>query len=442
MRFVLAMFAFFMNTQSLASSLNLFDVKESYGKIYAHFSAAQRLEHHAFTLDNPPRFVIDFPKLRKANLHFHQHVKGLQLVKDVRSSESLEKLRLVFDLKQYYVFDEELSVSGRNLMVTLHAPSSKYVVVPKVAHVKKIVAKRLQKATPAKPYRPIIVVIDPGHGGKDPGASGDNHHKEKDIVLRIAKRLAQDLNQRFGFKALLTRNDDRYLSLRERLNLARYYNADMFVSIHADAYKNNKANGASVFALSERGATSEAARWLAERENISELMGGVKLDDKGAVLRSVLIDLSQTATTGASLEIGADVISELKHVAKLHKGRVEQAAFVVLKSPDIPSLLVETGFISNTNEAKNLSSATYQKKLAKAVGRGVEQYFIRRPMPGTILDATKKGVLKHVVVKGDNLSLIAKRYKTTVEKVRAVNNLKDNVLHVGQVLLMPKRSLR
>lgn len=190
-------------------------------------------------------------------------------------------------------------------------------------------------------------MIDPGHGGKDPGASGVRGTHEKDVVLAISKKLAALINRQPGFRAVLTRSTDRYIPLRTRLAIARKYKADMFVAIHADAWKERDAKGVSVFALSSRGATSEAARWIANRENKSELMGGVALQDKSNMLKSVLINLSQTATVRASLKIGDNLLEAFRHITTLHHSRVEQAAFVVLKSPDIPSLLVETGFLSN-----------------------------------------------------------------------------------------------
>ena len=223
-----------------------------------------------------------------------------------------------------------------------------------------------------------MIVIDPGHGGKDPGAVGRRKTKEKKVVLSIAKYLKSYLNARPGYKAILTRKGDYYISLRQRLRIARKNKADLFVAIHADAFKHSRANGASVFALSERGASSEAARWLARKENYSEL-GGIDLDDKGNLLRSVLIDLSQTATIGASLELGDAILKEMGHFAKLHKGRVEQARFVVLKSPDIPSILVETGFLSNYTEERRLRTSKYQKKMAYAIMKGIDKYFRRRP---------------------------------------------------------------
>jgi|GEM_PF-1857945 len=231
----------------------------------------------------------------------------------------------------------------------------------------------------------IIVVIDPGHGGKDPGATGPRGTHEKKVVLAIAKKLQKEINSYPGFKAVLTRGDDRYLTLRYRLALARDYHGDMFVAIHADAYINASAHGASVFALSSRGATSEAARWLAQRENQSELMGGVDLADKNRTLRSVLIDLSQTATIGASLKMGSGIITNLRTIVPMHANHVEQAAFVVLKSPDIPSLLIETGFISNPTEEQQLIMRSHQQKLAQAIAKGIVHYFKTHPPRGSAL---------------------------------------------------------
>lgn len=225
--------------------------------------------------------------------------------------------------------------------------------------------------------RQIVVVIDPGHGGKDPGAIGKRGTCEKDVTLAIAKALQRIMNNTRGFRAVLTRSQDYFIPLRERLEIAHSCKADVFISIHADAYRNRDAHGISIFALSQRGATSEAARWLAEKENESEL--GQAISDKGALLRSVLIDLAQTATIGASLEIGGKILSELSNFTSLHFKEVEQAAFVVLKSPDIPSLLVETGFLSYRAEELKLRNANYQREIASRLAAGIQTYFIRHP---------------------------------------------------------------
>src|SRR3989338_2716583 len=228
-------------------------------------------------------------------------------------------------------------------------------------------------------YHNVVIVIDPGHGGKDPGAVGAAGTHEKNVVLSISKALQALMNARPGFRAVLTRNTDRYISLRERLRIARKDHADMFIAIHADTWRNRHARGVSVFALSQRGATSEAARWLATRENASELMGGVDLQDKSHLLKSVLINLSQSATIRASLQIGDKVIQSARSITRLHHDRVEQAAFVVLKSPDIPSLLVETGFLSNPEEERRLRNPVFQCNIAKAMMQGICNYFVNYP---------------------------------------------------------------
>ena len=238
----------------------------------------------------------------------------------------------------------------------------------------------------AERARNVIVVIDPGHGGKDPGATGYHGTHEKTVVLAISKDIQQDINETPGFNAVLTRTGDYFIPLRGRLAIARQNKADMFVAIHADASQDSSAQGVSVFALSERGATGEEARWLASRENQSELMGGVTLDDKSDMLKSVLINLSQSATVQSSLQIGQDLTQNIGYFAELHHGhRVEQAAFVVLKSPDIPSLLIETGFISNIYEESRLKDPMYQHRLAQAIAQGICEYFREHPPRGTYL---------------------------------------------------------
>jgi N-acetylmuramoyl-L-alanine amidase len=224
--------------------------------------------------------------------------------------------------------------------------------------------------------RPLVVVIDPGHGGHDSGAVGEHGTKEKEVVLAIAKRLAYLINQEGNMRAVLTRNGDYFVPLMDRLKLARKGRADLFVAIHADSYPNSRATGVSVYALSRKGAVTVAAKWLANKENHSEL-GGVDLrglEDQSPVLRSVLIDLAQTATTTGSLRLGGSVLDALDNIANLHYPRVEEAPFLVLKSPDIPSILVETGFLSSPREEEKLRDGAYQNKIALALLNGVKRY--------------------------------------------------------------------
>jgi N-acetylmuramoyl-L-alanine amidase len=230
-----------------------------------------------------------------------------------------------------------------------------------------------------KVVRLATIVIDPGHGGEDPGATGRHGSREKDITLTIARRLKTLLDAEPNMRAVLTRDADYYLPLQGRVDKARKVKADLFVSIHADAFVKPHARGSSVFALSERRATSEAARWLAKKENDADLIGGVSLDVKDRYLAQTLLDLSQTATIDYSLRLGNAVLRQLGAINTLHKAHVEQASFAVLKAPDIPSILVETAFISNPEEEKRLNDEAYQEKLANAILTGIRDYFAKHP---------------------------------------------------------------
>lgn len=227
--------------------------------------------------------------------------------------------------------------------------------------------------------RLIIIAIDPGHGGEDPGAISRSGTQEKDITLAIAQKLKAKIDKEPNMRAALTRDGDYFISLPMRLTKARQLNADLFVSVHADAFIKPHARGSSVFALSERGATSAAARWLAKKENDADLIGGVNLDVKDHYLKQTLLDLSQTATINDSLKLGREVLAEIGDINHLHKNEVEQAGFAVLKSPDIPSILVETAFISNPEEEKKLKDTAYQDKMAEAMLAGIKRYFANNP---------------------------------------------------------------
>jgi len=227
--------------------------------------------------------------------------------------------------------------------------------------------------------RPATIVVDPGHGGEDPGARGRRGTYEKHVTLAVARRLKALIDAEPGMQALLTRDGDYFIPLAERVEKARRVKADLFVSIHADAYLLPHARGSSVFALSERGATSAAAGWLAKRENDADLIGGVNLAVKDRYLAQTLLDLSQTATINDSLKVGRAVLAELGGINTLHKPHVEQAGFAVLKAPDIPSILVETAFISNPEEERKLGNAKYQAELARAILEGIKRYFAANP---------------------------------------------------------------
>lgn len=357
------------------------------------------------TLDKKDyRLVIDFTKspsttmieLPKARL-LDTHTKNAK-----NASEKSAKTKINKNTK--LVSKQKLLVLPAPEQLTPVKKPIKTVIVAQKPPMKKTAAKKTPMSTPpsepiplltdapnfpAHKGRPIIIVIDPGHGGKDPGTTGPGGTHEKDVVLAVSKQLQILINAEPGFHAELTRTGDYFIPLRGRLTIARKDKADMFVAIHADAFNNDTALGASVFALSERGATSEAARWLAEKENSSELLGGATLPTQDNILRSVLIDLSQTNTISESLQIGTSVLQQISKVSLLHHARVEQAAFVVLKSPDIPSILVETGFLSTPQQERQLRNPQYQHKIAMAIMLGIKSYFMGNPPPGTLLAADK-----------------------------------------------------
>ena len=274
-------------------------------------------------------------------------------------------------------------ISPENKPADLSPATEQKTAVAGITDTGKIAAPGNNKSaavvTSKKTARAIVVVLDPGHGGEDPGAIGRRGTREKDVVLTIAKKLKSKFEDSSAFRIALTRDGDYFVPLDSRVQRARKLRADLFVSVHADAYIQAQANGSSVFALSERGATSSAARWLANRENEADLIGGVNLNTKDGFLARTLLDLSQTAQINDSLKLGKLVLAELGEVNRLHKSSVEQAGFAVLKAPDIPSILVETAFISNPDEEKKLRDGGYQDKMADAIADGIKRYFSRNP---------------------------------------------------------------
>lgn len=382
----------------VAANLRALELRQDGNRPAVLFTLDKTVPHKVFTLAHPERIVVDFENTRlginlnhvTAGSHFiksvrsgHPHPGTLRLVFEVNSSivNRMDNLQLK-PIKHGFIMDlsqNNLAAKPLHSDPNLSTPSIK----PKPM---KAVSVRHE---PKRNLRDVIVVIDAGHGGKDPGAVGPRRSQEKNVTLAIALKLKQIIDKQPGMRAVLTRQGDYYIELRDRLRIARKYNGDIFVSIHADAFINQQSNGASVFALSQSGATSEAARWLAEKENYSEL-GGVNLadlDDQSGLVRTVLIDLSQTATIGASVNMGERVLRNLDYITSLHNDKVEQARFMVLKSPDIPSILVETGFISNPREEQNLTSNTYQMKLSQAIFQGIKNYFWDYPPHGSRVEA-------------------------------------------------------
>ncbi|MDH3350941.1 MAG: N-acetylmuramoyl-L-alanine amidase, partial [Gammaproteobacteria bacterium] len=280
-----------------------------------------------------------------------------------------------------------------------------------------------------------------GHGGHDPGAIGLARTKEKDVALAVSRKLASRINAERGMKAILIRDRDIYVDHRRRMAIARQQKADLFVSIHADAVDDRRANGATVYALSLKGASDEEARLLAERENAAVHIGGVSLDDKDKVLASVLLDLSQNAALGASLDVGSKVIGELAGIVKVRRRTVQQAGLIVLKSPDMPSILVETAYISNPAEEKRLRDPNHQAKLADAILGGIRSYFYTNPPPDTqiAMDVrrTPDRQVRHVIARGDTLSEIAARYNVSAASIRSANRMNSDKIRVGQTLSIP-----
>jgi N-acetylmuramoyl-L-alanine amidase len=329
-----------------------------------------------FTLDNPARLVIDLPDTRLAAGVKLPRAQGA--VRSVRSGNRPGRtLRLVVELSR--PLSRDVSASGNRLTIDLGAAPRKAADTA----VAPAVAVRAAHA-PGDTGRDVIVAVDAGHGGQDPGATGAKGTREKDVVLAIARALARRLDAEPGMRAYLTRNDDRFIPLRDRIKLAREARADLFVSIHADAIRNRAVTGSSVYVLSERGASSEAAMLLAKSENEADLKGGISLSDKDDELASVLMDLSQTASIGASMEAAERVLSHLDRVGDVRKSAVQQASFVVLKLPDIPSMLIETAYISNPGEEKKLRDPSHQTAVAEAILRGIREHFRVSPPDGTL----------------------------------------------------------
>ncbi|MBL1321993.1 MAG: N-acetylmuramoyl-L-alanine amidase [Methylophaga sp.] len=410
---------------------------------------SDEVSYKTFTLDKPHRLVIDLRQTVWSKKVVLPEFSG-PLIKNIRHAQRDKTLRLVLDLTKTVKYDTHKlapdNAYPHRLVVDLHDPNQPIVKKPVIATptvkvnpekrpVEVVVATKPQPSVvikpKSKPKRDIVIAIDAGHGGKDSGAIGRNGTKEKDIVLAIAKRLANLVDEEKGMRAYLVRSNDTFISLRQRINRAHRQKADMFISIHADSFRNKQAKGASVYVLSQRGASSEAAQLLADKENAADLVGGISLEDKDDLLASVLLDLSQTASLEASIEVASTVLAGLKRVGHVHKKQVESASFVVLKSPDIPSVLVETAFISNADEERKLNSISHQNKLARAMMSGIRHYFQRNPLPGTNMPQ------QHIVSSGDTLSTIALRYQVTLNQLKNKNALTSTTLKIGEVLLIP-----
>lgn len=388
--------------------------------------------HNVFSLENPNRLVIDLDDSRVSPSASFAEARGL--VSNLRTgTRSGGVLRVVLDLNQpshanSFVLKPN-SIYGYRLVVDL-TPT---MPVPPV------IRRTLVTDTPGG--RPVVIAIDAGHGGEDPGATGPGGVREKHVVLGIARYLAEEVRAQPGMEPLLVRDGDYYLPHRTRTERARQAEADLFVSIHADAFRDPRVGGSTVYVLSDKGASDEAAHRLAERENASDMIGGVSLADKDDVLASVLLDLSQNAAISASSQVGQSIIKRLDTIAKIRKHQVQHAPFLVLKSPDIPSVLIETAYISNPREEAALKTSQYQRAMARAIHDGIVDYFRDNPPPGSYLAANpppyRESAVRHVIARGDTLSEIAQRYNVSLSALKRFNGLSGDTIRIGQVLTIP-----
>lgn len=395
------------------------------------FDTNAHVGHKVFPLHNPERLVIDVQNTRlKGDLP-----KISKASRDIRRLRSAQRngrdLRVVIDLKG--------PVRAKSFMLK---PNQKYghrLVVDLAA--KQAAKPKAVTAIPARNDksargRDLIVAIDAGHGGEDPGACGPGGTFEKDVVMQISRKLKKRIDAEPGMRAVLVRNGDYYIGLRKRIEKARDARADLFVSIHADAFRDPKVRGSSVYTLSQRGASSEAARWLAAKENSADLVGGIDLDEKDDLLASVLLDLSMSATMESSREAANRVLGKLRGLGKTHKRSVQHAGFQVLKAPDIPSMLVETAFISNPVEEARLKDGKHQDRVAKSLATGIRDYFRTHPPAGTWM--AQQAPRRHVISRGDTLSTIAQQYRVRLTELRTANKLRGDRIRIGQVLTIPE----
>ncbi len=399
----------------------------------AVFELTGPVEHRVFALADPDRVVIDLPNTSTASSLAIPDGRGV--VASVRTGPRAGgDLRVVLELN-----------AGAKPKTFLLAPTEQY------GH-RLVVDLPAAESTPvrrapvrAERGRDVVVAIDAGHGGEDPGASGRAGVEEKDVVLAIARRVAEEINSIPGMRAVLTRNGDYFVPLRKRTELAHQTQADFFMSIHADSYRDRDARGATVYVLSDKAASDEQSLLLAQRENASDLIGGVSLADKDQLLARVLLDLSQSAALSASTAAGQRLIRRMSAVTSMRRLQVQQAPFLVLKSPDIPSVLVETAYISNPREESSLRNPGYQAMLATSLRQGIVDYFAANPPQGSYFAAAAASSpgaaagepVRHVIARGETLSTIAQRYRVSSASLRRSNSLKTDVVRVGQVLTIP-----
>ncbi len=392
------------------------------------FDLSEKPDFKYFSLNSPQRLVIDF-KDSKNNAALMAAIKNDRRVKKIRTSTPKQKgsTRLVLELADdYRVSVFPLTPAGQygdRLVIDLYDKESQPVATHDNSTGK----------------RDIVIAIVAGHGGEDPGSIGASGTYEKRVTLKISQRLADLINKKEGFKAVMIRSGDYYVNHNRKTELARKSKADLLISIHADAFTSSIPSGASVLVQATRRADSEFTRWIKNREKNSELLGGagetirMTKDDNLAI---ALADMKKEYTMASSYDFAEHVVKQLGKVTKLHKKKPERLSLAVLKSSDIPSVLIETGFISNPQEEKRLNNSRHQQKLAKAIYIAVDDYFSRNPPDGTLIAATR--VREHKVSRGESLSVVAQRYKVSIRELKSANNLKSNVVKIGQTLKIPQ----
>ncbi len=428
-RLTIAVFLMAISCSAVAAEVTGLRVWADPEKTRAVLDLDDATEYQLFTLAGPHRVVIDLKRSRfRTDVALNRDHSGV--INGVRHGQPTpDTLRVVLDVDQAVELKSFLlnptGQYGHRLVIDMFPGGRPSATQPAR------VAASLQGGE-----RDVVVAIDAGHGGEDPGAIGKSRTREKDVVLQIAQRLKRTIDAEPGMRAVLIREGDYYIPLRSRYEKARQHRADLFVSIHADAFNNRSVRGSSVFVLSQRGASSEFARLIADAENASDLVGGVSLNDKDDLLASVLLDLSQSATIQASDQVAQEILSAVGRAGPVHKNVVGRANFMVLKSPDVPSVLVETAFISNPTEEKRLTQLEFQENMAGAIARGVRNYFNSSPPPGTWI-AANRGPTRHVVAHGETLGGIASRYNVTLTSLRSANNLSSDLIRVGRELVIP-----
>lgn len=421
------------------------------------FDLTKAVQYKVYTLTSPNRVVVDLQDVQ-FNVNVTQVALRNTNINNLRvGSQGAKNTRIVFETvaplkpnsflltpneKYSYRLVIDLESSEKQSILALFDLDQIKNVAPTQQNQKSV---GQAKSTVTSNGRDFIIAIDAGHGGEDPGAIGHLGTREKDVALKIARELKNVINNNRGFRGFLIRDGDYYIGLRDRMQRARTQNADLFISIHADAFTSSKVVGSSVFILSKGGASSEAARRLAEKENRADLVGGVSLGNKGNVLASVLLDLSQTANEDASLDAASHVLRSLGQVTTLHKRYVERAGFAVLKAPDMPSILIETGFISNPNSERALRSVGHQRQIARNIMAGVQRYFATKPkrVMATVVAMPKAPPkpqsLYYIVKKGDTLGSVANKHKVSLQKLRLVNKLTRDCIMAQQKLIIPTK---